>query len=252
MSGASPFSSPGEGGGRVASAAGYVAACFLVVILLALAAAGCGPRRLGSAADIMRQAIAAQGSLRSAHMELDSELELKVPGSERSSAVSYQGDYEKPDRWALKIRSSGAKSEVIILGDRTFVKLPGSDSWTEKKSDVLQSGTSARGLVSSKYLQSASDVQLVDRKGGTYHLRFNLDMSKFAKSFNPTGVDPSIFKGRKATMEVWVLKDSLRIKKATMNYSGELPGVAGSRLAMNMELGFSDFNQPVSIEAPAP
>lgn len=215
-------------------------------------AAGCGSRQSGSPGDIMKQAIVAQGSLRSVHMELDSELELKVPGSERSSAVSYQGDYEKPDRWLLKIRSSGAKSEVIILGDRTFVKLPGSDSWTEKKGDVLKSGSSARGLVSSKYLESASDVQLVDRKGDSYHLKFSLDMSRFAKSFNPAGVDPSVFKGKKATMEVWVLKDSLRIRKATMSYTGDLPEVAGSRLAMTMEVDFSEFNHPVSIEAPTP
>jgi hypothetical protein len=219
---------------------------------MASMAAGCGPRRLSSPGDIMKKAIAAQGSLRSVHMDLDSELDLKVPGSQRSSAVSYRGDYQRPDRWKLKILSSGGTSELIILGDQTFLKPTGSDSWTRKKSDVLESGSSPGGLVSSKYLESASDVQLADRKGDSYHLKFNLDMSKFAKSFNPTGVDPSIFKGRKATMEVWVLKDSLRIRKSTMSYTGEVPDVAGSKLAMAMEVDFSDFNQPVSIEAPTP
>jgi hypothetical protein len=202
---------------------------------------------------MIKKAIAAQGVLKSVHMELDSEFEFKVPGAQRSAAVSYDGDFEKPDHWHLKVRSSGSKSEAIILGDKTYVKLPGSDTWAEKKSEAIETGSTAGEVLRSKYLESASNVKLLDKKGDSYHLKFDLDMSRLARSLSLTGVDPSVLKGKRADMEVWILKDSMRIKKATMSFADNLD-VEGSglgKLNMSMEIGFSDFNEPVSIEAPS-
>ena len=213
-------------------------------------ASGCGTRQVGTPREIVKKAVAAQGALKSVSMALDSEVELKVTGSQRSANLSYDGVYQKPDRWRLKVRASGARSEIIIMGDRTFVKLPGSDAWTEKKGDMLQGGSSPGELLSSKYLASATDVKLLDRKGDTYHLGFNLDLGSFARSFNMTGADPSMFKGRKARMEVWVLKDSMRVKKARMGFYGDLAAAGPGKLRMDMKVEFSDFNEPVSIEPP--
>ena len=230
------------------------AALFTILLSSSLAlVAGCGAQAAGSPAQIVRKAMSVQGELKSVHMRLDSELDFKVPGTQRTATVSYDGVYEKPDRWRLKLITSGAKSEVIILGDRTLVKLPGSDSWTEKKSGALDGGSSPGSLVSSKYLGSASNIVLADKKGDAYHLNFDLDLAGFARTFNVTGVDPSVFKGKRAHMEVWVQRDSMRIEKATMNFSGDLSatGTPGA-LSMDMEVDFSDFNEPVSIEPPAP
>ncbi len=219
------------------------------LVLAAALAPGCGEQVAGTPEQIVKKAIAAQAKLKSVAMELDSELDLKIPGANRSATVSYDGYYEKPDRWHLNVRSSGAKSEVIILGDRTFVKLPGADSWTEKEGEMLQGGSSTGELLGSRYLESASDVELVDRKGDTYHLQFYLDMEKFAETFE-MGVDPALFEGKEAKMEVWVLKDSMNVEKATMTYAGDLGSAGPGELNMSMELDFSDFNEPVSIEPP--
>jgi hypothetical protein len=223
---------------------------FHAAIFLALFAAGCGAKPLGSPKEIINRAITAQGSLKSVRMELDSKTDINVPGAVRSDEVFYTGVYQKPDRWQLNIRSSGTKTEAIILGGRTFVKLPGSDSWTEKKDDVLDSGASPDKLVSGKYLKSATNTVLVDRKGDNYHLKFDLDMSKYVKAVNSTGVDPAAFAGKSAAMEVWVLKGSTYISKATMRYSSDVPGVDSSKLGLSMEVDFSEFNEPVKIEAP--
>ena len=223
---------------------------FHAALFLALFAAGCGAKPLGSPTDIIKRAIVAQGSLKSVRMELDSKTDINVPGTLRSNDVFYTGVYQKPDRWRLNIRSSGTKSEVIVIGGRTFVKLPGSDSWTEKKDDVLDSDASPDKLVSGKYLESATNTVLVDRKGDNYHLKFDLDMSKYVKAVNSTAVDPAAFAGKSAAMEVWVLKDSMYISKATMNYSSDVPGVESSKLSLGMEVDFSEFNEPVKIEAP--
>ena len=242
------FSSPLRGEVRHRARAKAVALlAFLPAVLLA---GGCGIQPVGTPKEIVKKAVAAQGALKSVSMGFDSEVEITVPGSQRSADVSYHGVYQKPDRWRLKVRASGARSEIIIMGDRTFVKLPGSDAWIEKKGDMLQDSSSPGELLSSKYLASATDVKLLDRKGDTYNLGFNLDLGSFARSFNLTGADPSMFKGRKARMEVWVLKDSMRVKKATMGFDGDLAAAGPGKLKMDMEVEFSDFNEPVSIEPP--
>jgi hypothetical protein len=215
-----------------------------------LIAAGCGSEPPGTPKQIINRAITAQNSLKSVRMELDSRTDVNVPGAVRSDDVFYTGVYKKPDRWRLNIRASGVKTEAIVIGNRTFIKLPGSDSWTEKKGAVLEGSASAGKLVSGNYLRSATNAELVDSKGDSLHLKFDLAMDKYLKAMNATDVDPSAFAGKRAAMEVWVLKDSMYISRATMRYSSDVPGVASSKLTLSMEADFSDFDEPVKIEAP--
>ena len=228
----------------------YAAVCALLVAAITLVLAGCSGQPASTPSEIIKKAMYAQDQLKSVNMRLDNEIDFKIPGGQRSVTVSYQGVYEKPDRWHLKVVSSGARSEVIILGSQAFVKLPGSDTWTEKQSKAVESSTPA-GIVNSKYLQSATNVQLMDKKGDAYHLKFDLDLGKFVKSFSVSGIDPSVFKGKKARMDVWVQRETYRIEKATMSFAGDLSALATpGTLIMNMEVDFTDFNEPVSIEAP--
>lgn len=231
------------------AALGLVAALLLAA---ALAPAGCAAPGPGSPSDIIKSAVGAQSSLGSVRMRFESEFELKVPGGRRSAHISYDGRYEKPDRWRLRVRGPGGSSEVVIIGDRAFVKAPGSEAWTEKKDAMLEAGGSPAGLVESRYLESASNIRMVDRKAGSYHLSFDLDVAGAAGSLGLAGVDPGLFRGRKAGVEVWVLKGSMRIRKVTMRFSGDLDGPGAGRLSAGMEVEFSEFNQPVSIEPPGP
>jgi hypothetical protein len=221
-----------------------------LLLVLVLVSAGCGADRPIAPREIIDRAIKAQDSLKSVRMELDSKTDVNVPGVARSENVLYTGEYLKPDRWRLNIRSSGVKTEAVIIGERTFVKLPGSDSWTEKELEVLDGGAPPGELVGGKYLKSASNVELVDRKGDSFHLKFDLDMNKYVRTVRETDIDPAVFAGKTAAMEVWVLKDSMYISRVTMDYSSDVPGVASSRLALSMEASFTDFNEPVKIEVP--
>ncbi len=230
-------------------------AFFRLLLLIALAAAtitaaGCAAPAAGTPTQIVKKAIDAQGRLKSVSVDYESDIELELPGGNRSSTVSYKGSYEKPDRWKLTLRTSGAKTEVIIVGDRTWVKLPGSDKWTEKTGTAPLTGTNPDDVVASRYLKSAGDVQLVDRKGEAYHLKLNLDMQSFCRDFKQSGVDPSIFKGKKARLEIWVRRKDLYIDKATMSFAGRLADPLNGTIKMSTEIDFSDFNEPVSIEPP--
>jgi hypothetical protein len=222
----------------------------LCAALLATLAAGCGTPSAGTPSQIVRKSIDAQGRLKSAKINVDSDIELVVPGRNQSSSLSYKGSFEAPDRWSMTIRAQGAKSDVVIIGGRTWVKLPGSDQWTEKKSTSPLTGSSPNDAVASKYLKSAKNVQLVDQKDDAYHLKFDLDLLTFARSFNLSGIDPALFKGKQAHMDVWVRKDKFYLEKATMNFAGHIGAPVNANLKMSTEIDFSDLNEPVSIEPP--
>lgn len=222
----------------------------VAVAALLVAVPGCGDTSAGTPDEIIRKAITAQENLKSVHMELDSELDLDVPGGYRSSMISYEGVFEQPDRWRLTVRSAGSKSDVVIIGDTAYVKLQGSETWNEKKGgEYVETGSSPGDVVGSQYLDSATEVQMLDKKGDTYHLEFDLDMERYAREFNVPGVNLSELEGKQAKMEVWVLKDSMFIEKAMLSFSGNMGAGSGS-VEMLIESVFSEFNEPVTIEPP--
>ncbi len=222
----------------------------LLVCMLPAAAAGCGGPPAGTPAQILEKCIGAQGGLKSVAVNYEGDFELSLPGGSQTSAILYRGVYEKPDRWKLALRTAGSKTEVIIVGDRTWVKLPGSDAWTEKTSAASMTGNNPDEVVASRYLNSARNVKMIDRKSDSYHLGFDLDIGSFAKAFNLPGVDPGTFKGRKARFEAWVRKKDYYLQKATMEFAGRLATPQVGTFKMSTGIDFKDFNVPVSIEPP--
>jgi hypothetical protein len=225
-------------------------AALVVTLLVTVASAGCGTTSAGTPSQIIKKAIDAQGRLKSVTVDYESDVDLGLPGGNRSSSVSYKGSFQQPDRWKLAIRSSGVKSEVVIVGQKTWVKLPGSDTWTVKNTSSPLIGSSPDDVVASKYLKSAKNVQMVDQKDNAYHMKFDLDLLTFARAFNLSGIDPALFKGKVAHLDVWVRKKDMFLQKATMNFASQLGAPVNGSLKMSTEIDFSNFNEPVSVEPP--
>lgn len=226
----------------------------LLALLLVVAAlvVGCGVTELGSPGQIVSRAIRAQGRLSSVHIGMDVELEFKgAPGNLEKASSFYrgEGDFERPDKSNMVIKSTAGKTEVITIGKKAFVKMPGSGIWTQRNvGDYVAGGVSPNDVTD--YLKYTKDLKLLDRKEDTYHLSFKLDMGRYAGVAKVPGVDPSMFGGKEARMEIWVLKDSFRVKKAKMDFTGDLAKVGVGRLVMSMGVEFSAFDEPVKIEAP--
>jgi outer membrane lipoprotein-sorting protein len=223
---------------------------FAAAALAALLLSGCGAPSAGTPSQIIKKAIDAQGKLNSVHVDVTNDIEVNAPGGDRTSSLSYKGSFEKPDRWTLTIRAGGSKSDVIIIGERTWLKSAGSDKWVEKTSQTAVAGAAPGDVVAAKYLSSARGVRLLDTKDDLYHLTFDLDMLSFAKAFNLSGIDPTLFKAKEAHMEIWVRQKDLYLSKATMDFSTHLAAPANTDIKMNTEVEFSNFNEPVSIEPP--
>ena len=226
----------------------FAAAVVLGATLVAVA--GCGTPSAGTPSQIMQKSIDAQGKLNSVHVDVTNDVALSAPGGDKSSSLSYKGSFEKPDRWKLTIRAGGSRTDVIIIGQRTWLKQAGSDNWTEKNSQIALTGAAPGDVVAAKYLKSARNVRLLDSKDGLYHLGFDLDMLSFARAFNLSGVDPTLFKSKAAHMQVWVRQKDFYLSKAAMDFATHIAAPANTDIKMNTEVEFSNFNEPVSIEPP--
>lgn len=224
-----------------------------MLLAAALFAGGCGSTALSNPSAIVRRAIEAQGRLKSVRMKMDGS--IKVVGSPdavggMSSFYHAEGSFEQPDRSRVLVRSNTGETEVIAIGDRAYVKKsPGSGVWVEKKvSSAPSSGASPSDVTN--YLKYTVGLELADKLEDTYHLKFSLDMGRYAKVAHLPGVDPSVFKGMRARMEMWVLKGSFYVKRAKMDFTGDLARIGAGKLSMSVDVEFSDFNRPVGIEAP--
>lgn len=211
---------------------------------------GCGTAPAGSPRQIAGKAIKAQERLKSVRIRLESEVEREGPsGQPITNTYLGEGYYEKPDRSKMTITSVSGKTQVVAIGDSTFVKMPGSSAWSKRLTGEDASRGFAPGSVS-EYLKYTKGLQLVDRKGDTYHLRFKMDMTRYVGAAKTADVDPAVFKGTQTTMDVWILKDDFYVKRAKMSFSGDLSRIGAGKLKMTVDVEFSEFNEPVSIEAP--
>lgn len=226
---------------------------FTAAVASLLAFAGCGTVSLSDPQKIVERAIEAQSELKSVRVELDVNTEIINPNSgSRSATTSYsaRGYYENPDKSHFTIQSGSSETEVITIGDKAYVLLPNSSAWVEKSVPEGDGATTPTDVA--EYLKNTEELELVDHRGDTYHLRFLLDMAKFAEGGGVPGVDPAVFSGTEAQMEIWVLADSFYVERAQMEFEGDLSSVGVGYFKMSMEADFSEFDEPVAIEAPTP
>lgn len=241
---------------ELATAEARILVFALILLLVGAAAAltvfGCESEAVGSPEEIIEKAIAAQSELKSVNLEVASDMELKSPAESRTVSASYKGSFERPDKWKLTIQSAGTKSEIVIIGQDVYVKEPGSTTWVRKSGDVL-GAQSSENVVDLGYMSSASDVRMVDQKDDKYHLQFNLDLLANAALFDIPGItdaERSMLAGKKANMEIWVLKDGLYIERAELSFDSNPSGEEFGGMKVSIVTCFSEFNEPVSIEPP--
>lgn len=224
------------------------------VLLLASAAiaAGCGQAALSNPSRIVRKAIAAQGRLTSVQMKMDGSVRVtnaEDPAAAISSFYRAEGSFEQPDRSRVLVRSNAGETEVIAIGESAYVKNSPDSPWVQKNlASAPESGPSPSDVTN--YLKYTTGLELAGRREGAYHLRFSLDMGRYARVSHLPDIDPSVFKGMQAKMEVWVLEGSFYVKRAKMEFNEDLARIGVGRLAMSVDIDFSEFNRPVGIEAP--
>jgi len=199
---------------------------------------------------IVTKAIKAQNSLKSVHVSFDVSMQVSG-GTTGSAATSYhgEGDYQSPDRSKLTISAPGGDTEVIGVGDKAYVKKANSNTWAvQTVPQNLSAGASPKDI--SDYLKYTKNLKLVEQSGASYHIRFTLDVGRYAQhQKSSTGQLPSTA-GMEAQMDMWVLKDSFYVERTRMEFHGNFASIGEGNMNMTVQVDFSDFNKPVTIETP--
>ncbi len=229
----------------------YFAAALLVcVALVAVVLAGCSSEP-STPKEIVKKAIEAQGKLKSVKVQFDGSMQVTGnPGGQASTSYQGNGFYESPDRSKLVVNSPTGEVQVITIGDKAYVKSPTSNGWAQQKvPENMAAGASPTDI--RDYLKYTKNLKMVEKTSDGYHLRFTVDISEFAKHAKmPAGVQPPSTSGLEETMDVWVQKGNFFVERARMEFSGKMGPSTPGNLAFSLQLNFSDFNKPVTIEAP--
>ncbi|MDD5747479.1 MAG: hypothetical protein PHP64_00245 [Actinomycetota bacterium] len=223
---------------------------FLLLAFLLLEFTGCGEQLLSNPENIVEKTIRSQKKMESSHIEILLDINISEPEGDVITSVSSrsEGFFKAPESMQMKSTTGGKTTEEIKIGKKTYVKPSGSLRWTEK--DESDSAGVFVPVDAASYLRYTENLRLVDRKDGRYHLEFFVDMEKYVGRVKVPGVDASLFKGTKAKMEVWIQEKTFFLEKTKMSFSGKIKELGMKILKVFINVEFSDFNEPVSIEAP--
>jgi outer membrane lipoprotein-sorting protein len=192
---------------------------------------GGGTTITGPGADLLNKHLQAFKDVKSYHIVQ----EVEAAGQ----TIKQEGDHQAPDRTRLSFDMAGlGKSETIIIGNDSYTKTPGSDSYLHVNTPVTAPNPqdmSMMALVESADIVGDETIEGV----ATTHLKYVFDADKAAsQSGAPT---PGAGAMGKVTIEVWIDKaTNFPIRQKT-----SLP--VGSTTQT-----FSKFNEPVNppIEKP--
>ena len=234
--------------------------------------AGCGgqPGRLSPKAAVAK-AYAATTAIQSVHYTIAG----TISASGEVQEIHGEGDFLFPDRQWQKVTVAGGTTEIVWIGDKQYLRLPGAAEW-----QVYELGSETRYLPAEpmdalEYLQSIAAVtQLPDETvAGVLceHYQGVVDMAqhlgtmemavtKHADSETQQGWQTlkERLKDASITVEVWIGKEDHLVYQEKMGMTTyftpptpvHAPPAERIPITSIQTIRFSKFNQPLEIKPP--
>jgi hypothetical protein len=209
----------------------------------ATATTGTGSGGTGSAdaLGVLQRSATAMKDIKSYHIVLDSEA-----GGQSTTA---EGDVEVPDKTRLTLKTPQGETEVLIVGDKAYTRLPGSDQYIETDSGMMGGGPGQTNPAG--FAEVAQDAQVVGDEQvdgvNTTHVKFTFDLAAAAAASSEASGEPTPEGlGDLAQADAWIEKDTGFMRK--LSYQADIQGTT-----TNTTMTLSKFNETVSppIEKPA-
>ena len=218
-----------------------------IAVFLFLLAAGCGGSSGPSASELVTESVSKTAAVKTFHLVIDVE---HVPAPSSGLGLTFvDGDVVVPDR--LRGRVGGTflgvplSSELVVVGDQYFLKIPFTGKWRKIDVSTLPSAffDPEQGLLA--VIASATDLRRDGSEdvGGvpSYRLKGKVQ----ADSLKP------LLNGAEGTqllpIELWIGKDDMLLRR--LRLSGPVSPDEGEDATRTVEL--SAFDEPVQITAPA-
>ena len=183
----------------------------------------------GEALDLLTSSGKAMQGVKTYHMS------MKVETAAGTSNI--EADVEVPDKYRMNVEAGGVSSEVIIIGNTTYTKIPGTDQYAETPGDA-STMTQANPSEIANVAQNATIVGDETLNGvDTTHVRYSVNVDDTTGTTGASG---------KTEADVWIEKSTGFIHQYKI--VSEAGGVSSTTT-----ITYSKHNETISppIEKPA-
>ncbi len=210
------------------------------------------PAPSASVQDILDRSAEAMKALASFHFQMDAHMNVSAQGVTLDIPLNSTGDFQAPDRsratTSMTIFGFAIQTETVSIGNTTYVKDPESGDWTvsegpgmlfSQPEEFLEAGPANVQDLTYVGQETLGDVAVHHLRGKPAPQAFEGVTGEMVVDFW-IGVEDSLVRQISAQGE-------LQIEGLTE----ELGAAGGEATAnVNMTMALSDFNKPVTIEAP--
>ncbi len=251
----------------------------LLFILAACSVPGAGSSS-PTPAQTLASSATAMSKLSSVHFALQTT--VTVQGSNATTyTVTGQGDAASPDKVAVNLSSSGTPLlSLVSSGQTVYVQVKGGAWYSANKSQVKDAEQNffSQSLATrlGQIMGALQDAQMTDHGQETVngqsldHITVTLDQQTLQTlSSELNGLAPSQEQSgqnqwKKATLDLWIDTSTSYVHQAEIDvvtqvdasslehFTGQSTGATGALpIELKAQVTFSNFNQPVNIQAPA-
>ncbi len=232
---------------------------FMVLVLVVAAMLGTG----GSAAAQGQSKLPQIKNPQSARFDITGRLDaagqaLTISGGGAIAGSNFEENitYNVPPAMAQPGQPTSITTRIAMVDGKMYIQIPDTTGTGQAKwyvTDAPMTSGQAGMTTTSSQLEEAMTVTqegTEDVNGAaTTRYRVDVDMAKLQAAMGQTGAS---LQAATMTMFLWVGNADQYLHKMSMNMTIPLPSeVAGRNLVLEMSMTFRDFDQPVTITAPA-
>jgi LppX_LprAFG lipoprotein len=227
----------------------------IVLVALALFVIACGATPTPTpppAADILTAASTAMKAVDSVHIDMTMQMTMTTQGMTLQIPLTLVGDMKNPDRFkgTMKMEAMGQNlvADMIVISPTTYISESTTGAWqatTAEEAGLPVNPSSITGI-------NPDDIQGLTLVGEetingrpAYHLTGTVNAA-------PLGLQESLGAGGDVSLKAdyWVDKENSQILKSTVSGTIAITGEMEANIDMSMLMSFSNYNAPVTIEAP--
>jgi hypothetical protein len=225
----------------------------VALALLVLACGGPAPTPTPQPpADILNAATAAMDKVDSVHIDMTLQMTMTAQGMTLNIPMTLAGDAQNPDRFkgtlTMEMMGQSIKADMIVISPTTYISESTTGEWqttTAEEAGFPLDPSSISG-VNPEDIEGLAFVGEETVAGrAAYHLTGTVKTA-------PLGLQESLGAGGDVNLKAdyWIDKENSQILKSTVSGDFEITGDTAATVNLSMVMLFSDYNKPVTIEAP--
>jgi len=202
--------------------------------------------------EILKAATAAMEEVDSFHIDMTLAMTMTAQGMTLNIPMTLAGDVQNPDRFkgtlSMDMMGQSLVADMVVISPTTYISESTTGEWqttTAEEAGIPFDPSNLTGVES----EDVEGLALVGEEtvdGRTvYHLTGTVKAA-------PLGLQESLGAGGDVSLKAdyWIDRENNQILKSTVSGVIEITGDMAATVDLSMVILFTDYNKPVTIEAP--